>query len=118
MLIRPEQMDVFADYMRREFVGRMMKQLRANFPDCTRTLDDQGLRILVERGIAAAERYGIAFEDDIQSYLEYMMLLSQDFDKNPNTSWAGDILRLRDTDGAEKMSRIDNLYLFSRRQNP
>src|SRR5437764_719501 len=104
-------MEVLSEYMRRQFEDRMVKHFRANFTDQTRTVDEQSLRNLTICGIDRAEGYGIAFEDDIQRYLEYMMVLSQDFDTNPETSWAGDILRRGDTDGAQKMSRIDNVYL-------
>ena len=42
------------------------------------------------------------------------MVLGEDFDTKPRTSWAGNILR-SGGDGARKMSRIDNAYLFGSR---
>lgn len=115
MVIGEQQMEAFSKYMRRQFEDRMVNHIRASFSDQTRQLDEQGLRKLVILGINRAEGYGIAFEDDIQRYLEYMMLLSQDFDTNPRSSWAGNILLDDGVDGAQKIARIDNAYLLSRR---
>ena len=111
-------MEALSEHMGRQFEDRMVKHLRATFPEQTLPFDDNGLRNLIVGGIKRAEGYGIVFEDDIQRYLEYMMVLSQDFDTNPHTSWAGDILRGGDTDGAQKMTRIDNAYPFFRKREP
>jgi hypothetical protein len=107
-------MELFSDYMRHQFEGRMTHHLRARFPDETRAFDEHSLHEVVIWGIRRAEGYGIDFEDDIRRYLEYMMVLSRDFDTNLQTAWAGDILRRRDVDGARKMTEIDNVYLFAR----
>jgi hypothetical protein len=115
MMIRRDQMHVLGKYMRRQFEDRMTKHLRDNFPAETQALDDPNLRKLVVSGIGRAESYDIESEDDIQRYLEYVMVLSHDFDTNPKSSWARRILLRRDIDGTQKMSRIDNVYLFSRK---
>jgi hypothetical protein len=114
MIIRRKQMESFTNQMRRQFEQRMGHHLRAKFPRETTSLDERTLEHLTISGIRRAERYGINFEDDIQRYLEYMMVLSHDFDTNPRTAWAGNILRRRDIDGAQKIDVIDSVYLFAR----
>src|SRR5580693_5149435 len=104
-------MTALGEIMRARFERSMLHHLRAGFPDQTQLLDDERLSNLVRAGIRRAESYGIEFKDDIQRYLEYMMMLSEDFDTNPRTSWAGNILRSGATAGDRKMSRIDNAYL-------
>ena len=108
-------MEAFSESMRRQFEDRMVKHLLSRFPDQTSSLDQQALRDLTQWGIDRAESYEIGFQDDIQRYLEYMMVLSTDFDTNSNTLWAGDILRNKFIEGSEKIRRIDNTYLFPRR---
>ena len=114
MIIRRQQMEVFGDYMRRQFEWRMVHHLRARFPNETMLLDEDSLQDLVVSGIRQAEDYGIDVEEDIRRYLEYMMVLSRDFDTNPHTAWASDILRRGNIDGSRKMDEIDNAYVFTR----
>ena len=114
MIIRREQMEVFGAHLRQQFEQRMTHHLRARFPDETRAFKEDALWEVVVAGIRQAERYGIDSEDDIRRYLEYMMVLAPDFDTNPRTAWAGEILRGCDVDGARKMEDIDNVYLFTR----
>jgi hypothetical protein len=113
MVIRRSQMGVFAEYMRDQFSVRMQKHLRTAFPEYTKALDEASLRELIASGIEKAAGYNFEFEDVIQRYLEYTILLSEDFDTDPATSWAGNILRDADS-ASRKMSRIDDAYLFSR----
>lgn len=108
-------MEIFGDNMRRQFERRMTHHLRARFPKETMTLDERSLQDVVVSGIRQAEGYGIDFEEDVRRYLEYMMVLSPDFDADPHTAWAGAILRRDDIDGALKMDHIDNVYVFTRK---
>jgi hypothetical protein len=64
------------------------------------------LRLLIDAGIEKAEYYGITAEDDVQTFLEYMLTYSPDFDTDPETSWAGEILCRKDIVGALKMLRL------------
>ena len=93
----------------------MVVHLRANFPDHKVTSDEPGLRSLIGTGVERAAGYDITYEDDVRRYLDYMLTLSPDFDTNPATSWAGQILRRKGASGAQKMQRIDNVYIFSRK---
>ncbi len=115
LIIRQQQLDAFSRYMRRQFETRMADHLRSRFPEATYQLDDGTLDRHIASGVARAESYGIEFEADLQRFLEYMMVLSWDFDTAPRSAWAGEILRRPELRGPEKMTRIDNAYIFRSR---
>jgi hypothetical protein len=93
MLIRREQMDVFAVYMMKRFEERMATHLRQTFPEPTAGMPQDELIALIRAGIATAGSYGLEYEDEIERYLDYMMIYGRAFDSDPRTSWAGFILR-------------------------
>lgn len=106
LTIRKEQMQVFEERMRRQFEDRMVKDLGTKFPDQTKTMAEDGLRSLIDAGIEKAKHYGITAEEDVQAFLEYMLIYSPDFDTDPETSWAGEILCREDIIGRLKMRRL------------
>jgi hypothetical protein len=112
LIIRQQQLDVLSRHMRRQFETRMADHLRSRFPEATYQLDDGTLHGLIVSAVARAESYGIEFEADLQRFLEYMLVLSWDFDTAPSSAWAGEILRRRELSGSTKISRIDNAYIF------
>ena len=48
LTIRQEQMDVLSAHMRQQFEQRMIKHLRAKFPDRTKDLPDERIRLVVQ----------------------------------------------------------------------
>jgi hypothetical protein len=115
MIIRKRQMETLSKQMRLQFEDRMVAHLRSNFPNHDLISDEEKLRLMIQGGMVRAARYDITFEDDIRRYLEYMLTLVPDFDVNPSASWAGEILRSNRIDGTNKMRRIDNVFVFSRK---
>jgi hypothetical protein len=113
MIIRQQQMEMLSHQMQQQFENRMVAHLRMNFPSHHLTANEQSLRTLIRKGIERTKDYDVVFEDDIRRFLEYMVVISPDFDANPATSWAGDILRSKNATGVQKMRRIDNVYVFS-----
>jgi len=111
-VISQRQLDAFSLSMRHQFETRMVDHLRSGFPDNTYQMDERTLSTLVVSGLVRAESYGIEFEWDLQRFLEYMMVLSFDFDTAPGTAWAGEILRRHELSGSEKITRIDTAYVF------
>ena len=101
--------------MRQAFENRMVDRLRANFPDHGLTSDEPSLRSMIRQGIERAATYDVVYENDVARYLDYMLILSPDFDTNPETSWAGRILRRQGLTGAQRMRRIDDVFVFSRK---
>jgi hypothetical protein len=84
----------------------MIAHLKNTFPEKVGILDDEKIRQLVQSGMKRAESYDVIYENDIQPYLEYMVIYGPEFDSDPATAWAGDILRIENLHGSIKMQRI------------
>ena len=111
LIIRNDQMDVFRDYMREQFVTRMVLHMRDTFPDRTEEVEDRRLRKVAHLGLKKAQRYGIGLEDDIRRLIEFLVIYGPRMDVKDTTAWMGDILRRSDIDGSTKMDLIDDAEL-------
>ena len=111
--IRKEQMETFKNDILRKFEDKMFIHLRSQFPEETKQMEEPELREMIHNGIFHARRYKVTLEPDVCRYLECMVLHGVDFDTNPKTSWAGDILRDKGMSGREKMNRIDDYEMFT-----
>ena len=112
VIVRREQIEVLSEYMHARFITRMLAHLKATFAVYTQGTSEPDLRRLILSTIDTAARYDITNEDDVQRYLERAVCYGADFDTNPKTSWAGQILQEKDLTGTEKMDRIDHYELF------
>lgn len=113
--IRKTQMKMLSEYTLRQFDHRMAVHLRTTFPKQTEDLPEAQLQVRIRTGVAQAAQYDVIIEDDVRRYLEYMTMYSVDFDTNPRSAWAGEILRMQNLSGGEKMDRIDEYDLFGPR---
>ncbi len=111
LTIREEQMDILSAYTREQFEWRMVEHLRAKFPDRTKDLANEKIRIVVQSSIKKAENYSIEYEDDIRRFLEYLVIYGTRLDVREETQWIGDILRRNDLSGTAKMNLIDSREL-------
>ena len=114
MKVREEQLQALAADHEEAFVQQMVSHLNDDFKE---QLTKQGLKSdqiepLVRLGISRAKKYDVVLKSDVWLYIECMVLFSPDFDENPDTSWAGEILRRSDIDGSQKMSEINDYMLF------
>ena len=110
--IRNSQMQTFEQAAMSAFELRMVEHLRVIYPKQTRDMPEANLLTLVQSGIGKAREYRVIAEDDIRRYLELMVVYGADFDTDPHSSWAGEILRTKDLDGSAKIDRLDEYDLF------
>ena len=108
MVIRTEQVDTFADASLSDFEGRVLIHLRKCFPDRCAKSDEASLRGAIRYGIQRASAYGITAERDVCKYIDLMVVLGRDFDRDPNLPWAAEILTGRRW--RTPTLRIDHLY--------
>ena len=110
IMIRKEQMDHFSKVAEDAFEKKMVEYLQAEFSEELRNLklDEKALRGFVRQGIDAARKYKVSNAYDVQRYLACGLILGPEFDVSDATSWAGEILRLVDVGGEEKMDRIEH----------
>lgn len=112
LIISDEQMKMFDEYMKEQFVEKVAVYIRETFPEETKKLNKNELLDLVRSGWIRAKEYGLAAEWDVCRFIQYKIRLSPDFDANPEMGWAGEILVDPDFSGKEKMDRIDYHYFY------
>jgi hypothetical protein len=112
LVIRNEQMDVLSEYMVEQFVNDALLHLRTTFPEQIKDMPVADLRSMIYTGIKNAGEYNITMEEDVLRYLELMITYGADFDMNPDTSWAEEILNKEDARGTEKIQLMDK-YIAS-----
>ena len=108
MKIRQEQMETMSQAKVEAFVRRMVTHLHDDFPKHCKMhgLKTKDLDPLVRRGITEAKRYNVDDEDNLERYLEFMVVLGPHFDRDPKHAWAGEILRRDDLEAGEKIDEI------------
>ena len=52
----------------------------------------------------------MTIEDEVQRYLEYMIIYGVNFDIDSKIPWAGNILDTENVDGSIKMDRLDRYF--------
>jgi hypothetical protein len=112
--IREKQVEAFSRVLEDQFAVRTAAHLRKAFPAEVEKqgLDDDALKQLALRGLAAARRHGVVNQADVERYVECMLILGHDFDADPRFPWAGRILARADLDGESKMDQIDDFLIF------
>ena len=113
LVIRDEQMKALQQYAFNQFVDRMMRHLQTTCYRWTESISNAALRIEVEAGIEQAAKYDIESEFDVQQFLECRTKLGTDFDTNPGTAWAGEILRNDELTASEKMDIFSDRLAFN-----
>jgi hypothetical protein len=90
--IRKEQFAVFERHEIAKFEGPCYLRLNEVFPGQCQDLGETRVRDMIRYGIQRAASYEIGASDDVRTYIDVMMLLGRDFDKDPNYPWARKLL--------------------------
>lgn len=106
LVIRHAQMDALARSAMEPFVENVIAHLRRVWPEECAAMGEEGLEAFVARGMAKCERYGIETEYDVGRFCDLMLLLTPDFDEDPNIPWAQDILTSQGFDGRVKVDEL------------
>lgn len=112
LIIRDKQMEAFRRNLQELYEKRMARRLQVRFPDQTQGWSDEELYDYVRFHTDRARSYGLKRESDLRRYLDFTFVLSPDFDRSEETAWAKVILNARKLDGTEKMSRLNDYYIF------
>ena len=110
--IRKGQMELLKQNELRKFVERVMSHLRNDFTEDVKEMSDEQLREFVETGIKTSKKYDVVNERDIQLYLDCMVIINPEFDRDSKVPWAQKILNKKDIDGRAKMAQISEYLVF------
>jgi hypothetical protein len=105
LTIRQEQIAVFSELEVEKFEEWMLAHLRKFFPAQCRLAGEPRLREMIQKGIERADSYHITVRRDVCKYIDLMVVLGRDFDRDRRYPWAGQILA-RTGLPAQKMSNL------------
>jgi hypothetical protein len=109
--IRKEVMDAYKQTMVNNFAMLVLAHIRKCFPAKFQSLGEPAVRETIKYGIARAAAYGIQGERDVCKYIDLMMVLGRDFDRQ--LPWVSKVLN---DCGSSPDIRICRLY--ERAMNP
>lgn len=104
--IRKEQMEVLDACMLERFIEKMLDHVREVFPEETKDRSKKELRDLVEDGIKRASDYEITEEPQVALFIDLMVGIGREFEKQTRNNWIMRILTKEDLKQQEKMDLI------------
>ena len=78
----------------------MVPHLKKFFPDFCEAAGEPKVREFIRYGVKRAASYQITAKRDVSRYIDLMVSLGADFDKDKQLPWAGEILRTRNSPDA------------------
>lgn len=108
LTIRKEQFAVFQQHELGKFEDPTYLRLNELYPEKCQDFGETRLRRLIRYGVQRAASYKIGAPDDVRTYIDVMMLLGPDFDKDPAYAWAAEILN--DAEVTNSNLRVTRLH--------
>lgn len=93
LTIRKEQWDLFAKVEVEKFEDWVHGHVRNFFPAEYRTAGEAKIRELIRYGRERAAAHGFMGKRDVCRYIDLMVILGRDFDRDPGLPWAAAILQ-------------------------
>lgn len=106
LTIRREQMTVLETHSAERFRESLRRQVRREFREETKAMDDAQLLRLVDQGLQRGRAYGLTSERSLTLFTDLLFAHSPAFDDAPDMRWAKRILLDKELDGEGKMNLI------------
>lgn len=97
LTIRSQQMQVFTEEAMKSFENLMLPHLKKFFPEFCEATPEPRLKALIRYGVQRAASYQIRAKRDVSRYIDLMVSLGPDFDRDRQLPWAGEILMTRNS---------------------
>ena len=95
LTIRSAQVEVFSEEAMKSFEELMLPHLKKFFSEFCAATPEPKLKAFIRYGVKRAGSYDITAKRDVSRYIDLMVSLGADFDKDPQLPWAGQILHTR-----------------------
>ncbi|WP_438039107.1 hypothetical protein [Sorangium sp. So ce128] len=118
LVIRDEQLAALAARAESDFVARVSRCLRDNWPWECEAMGEESVRAAILKGIDKAARYGVTTEREVLRVINVMYLLGHDFDADPAFVWVRDIIDRQGTPAAQRLDLICALLSNERASQP
>ena len=106
LVIRQQQLDVFADEMRQRFLSRLSDYLLQEYPDRAGVDSTGKWHRKLAKAVSEAEHFGIEIENDVARFVELKFMNDWDFPDNEAGIQVLDILRNEKLDGTSKIDAV------------
>jgi hypothetical protein len=104
LVIRREQMAVFARHMEERLASETIAYLFQDHPDLVEDLPEAILRRRVDQGLRQAREYGFHFDQTLQAFVALMFEFGPHFDRHPVVA---KLLRDPDRPADERLDALD-----------
>lgn len=95
--MRPQQVEKFSEAALKQFEDMMVPHLKRFFPKFSEAAGEPKVRVFIRYGVKRAASYQIMAKRDVSRYIDLMVVLGHDFDRDKQLPWAGQILRTRNS---------------------
>jgi len=102
--IRPEQLAALSQADVERFEEWATAHLMKFFPQQCGRMDAQQLRDLIRYGVRRSAAYGVTSKQDVCRYIDLMVALGRDYDKDDRLPWAREILQRTSNPGPKIQS--------------
>ncbi len=92
LVIRKAQMEAFAARQHTEFENGRVRDIEVRFRKRFGSLEEGGVRRLVQHGLRTARTFGIMAEDDVGTLIDLMLLLGDHFYDDPEFAFESEPL--------------------------
>lgn len=83
LIIRDEQVAVFEEVLRNDFIEKLAAELRANYAEDVEPYTDEELHDAISKGIDRAEDYDLEGDADVGAFVKLMFTTGWFFDRYP-----------------------------------
>ncbi len=106
MVISAQQMAKLNAAFNQQYEAGAARHLTGKYADWVDGMQPEEVMAFVSTGVQKAAQLDVRACKDVTAFLEYAILLGNDFWKGDAHEWVTDIFNIRNITGAEKMSRM------------
>lgn len=112
LIIRKEQLKALQEALIGPYIDSMISYLRSEVEEVVLDASDDELRDFIRHGVNRAAEYAIQDPYLVQQYILFMAWVGKDFDTDPKTSWAAEILNDAEIGAEDKIGELED-YIMS-----
>ncbi|WP_157453109.1 hypothetical protein [Coleofasciculus chthonoplastes] len=106
LILRKEQIEVFARERRRLFEKKVLAKVRELAPTACVPYEPSRLPELIHNSINRAKTFGLTTESQMMKFIAVTLALSESFDELPRYAWAKEILEIQQFKADERIKLL------------
>ena len=106
IILRKNQTATLNSAKLKSFEDAMLAYLKGAYPDSSKQEGETQTRENIRKFLSQAEKYDITIEHDVARFIDLMYAWPYDLEKDPEMSWALEIIKQKDYTGTEKVDQF------------